>query len=267
MLEALQDRARDQMVALLESVDSSVLMEQVQVSSTSDGFAGWSNHPKHKLVVRPEQPRNDVNGTEQTDAIAATSRQDTSLGMRKEAEAMQETIIAEQMRLREEAEFAKYEKDDAERKVQEIENLATQLWSQLENAGIDPGSHLRFTPIERQPYTSPTPQIDPQMEELTKKLLQTDDDLEQLMAEILEDTMEVEMAASKEELEKVSILFRWAKRFGSKRSKPAGRRRVSAQAPDSDDEAPAPPPWRTPARPGARPPADRRRPPTTAAGR
>jgi peptidoglycan hydrolase CwlO-like protein len=40
------------------------------------------------------------------------------------------------------------------------------------------------------------------MEELTKKLLQTDDDLEQLMAEILEDTMEVEMAASKEELEK-----------------------------------------------------------------
>jgi NifB/MoaA-like Fe-S oxidoreductase len=86
--------------------------------------------------------------------------------------------------------------------VQEIENLATQLWSQLENAGIDPGSHLRFTPIERQPYTSPTPQIDPQMEELTKKLLQTDDDLEQLMAEILEDTMEVEMAASKEELEK-----------------------------------------------------------------
>ena len=61
--------------------------------------------------------------------------------------------------------------------MQEIENLATQLWSQLENAGIDPGSHLRFTPIERQPYTSPTPQIDPQMEELTKKLLQTDDDL------------------------------------------------------------------------------------------
>jgi hypothetical protein len=120
----------------------------------------------------------------------------------RDAMAMQETIIAEQMRLREEAEFAKYEKDDAERKVQEIENLATQLWSQLENAGIDPGSHLRFTPIERQPYTSPTPQIDPQMEELTKKLLQTDDDLEQLMAEILEDTMEVEMAASKEELEK-----------------------------------------------------------------
>ena len=77
MLEALQDRARDQMVALLESVDSSVLMEQVQVSSTSDGFGRWSNHPKQKLVDRPElheQPRNDPNGTEQTDAIAATSR-------------------------------------------------------------------------------------------------------------------------------------------------------------------------------------------------
>ena len=96
MLEALQDRARDQMVALLESVDSSVLMEQVQVSSTSDGFGRWSNHPKQKLVDRPEQPRNDPNGTEQTDAIAATSRQDTSLGMRKEAEAMQETIITSQ---------------------------------------------------------------------------------------------------------------------------------------------------------------------------
>ena len=78
MLEALQDRARDQMVALLESVDSSVLMEQVQVSSTSDGFGRWSNHPKQKLVDRPEQPRNDPNGTEQTDAIAATSRQDTN---------------------------------------------------------------------------------------------------------------------------------------------------------------------------------------------
>ena len=73
-----------------------MLPKQVQVSSTSDGFGRWSNHPKQKLVDRPEQPRNDPNGTEQTDAIAATSRQDTSLGMRKEAEAMQETIITSQ---------------------------------------------------------------------------------------------------------------------------------------------------------------------------
>ena len=81
----------------------------------------------------------------------------------------------------------------------EADDMANKRFDAIEARARKFSAKVRGPPPH---HTYTTPQIDPQMEELTKKLLQTDDDLEQLMAEILEDTMEVEMAASKEELEK-----------------------------------------------------------------
>ena len=127
----------------------------------------------------------------------------------REIMAMRDSLIATQAQLREEAEEAKFYQEEAEARSKDMEDLASQLWGQLDAAGIDPESNLKIKvkpranlgghigTDERQEFVG-----DPEVEEIQRKLLEADEDLATLMQEIMAETVEVEMAAANAELAK-----------------------------------------------------------------
>ena len=132
----------------------------------------------------------------------------------RELKLLSETMLAEQARLREEAEEAKFYRDEAAKRWEDAEDLAGQLHQQLSRAGIDPGRELmdrmRNRPkalTDASPSSSArSPQqvngaaVPPEIAEIQRKLLDTEEDVSQLMAEIMQETVEVEMATANAEL-------------------------------------------------------------------
>ena len=132
----------------------------------------------------------------------------------RELKLLSETMLAEQARLREEAEEAKFYRDEAAKKWEDAEDLAGQLHQQLSRAGIDPGRELmdrmRNRPkalTDASPSSSARSQqqvngaaVPPEIAEIQRKLLDTEEDVSQLMAEIMQETVEVEMATANAEL-------------------------------------------------------------------
>ena len=128
----------------------------------------------------------------------------------RELKHLSETMLAEQARLREEAEEAKFYRDEAAKKWEDAEDLAGQLHQQLSRAGIDPGRELvdrmRNRPKALTDASPRSPQqvngaaVPPEIAEIQRKLLDTEEDVSQLMAEIMQETVEVEMATANAEL-------------------------------------------------------------------
>ena len=128
----------------------------------------------------------------------------------RELKLLSETMLAEQARLREEAEEAKFYRDEAAKKWEDAEDLAGQLHQQLSRAGIDPGRELvdrmRNRPKALTDASPRSPQqvngaaVPPEIAEIQRKLLDTEEDVSQLMAEIMQETVEVEMATANAEL-------------------------------------------------------------------
>ena len=131
----------------------------------------------------------------------------------REVMAMKDSMVATQAQLREEAEEAKFYQEEAEARSKEMEDLASQLWGQLDAAGIDPEANLH---IKVKPRTHMGGALggshgaggreefvgDPEVEEIQRKLLEADADLAALMQDIMAETVEVEMAAANDELAK-----------------------------------------------------------------
>ena len=127
----------------------------------------------------------------------------------RELKHLSETMLAEQARLREEAEEAKFYRDEAAKKWEDAEDLAGQLHQQLSRAGIDPGRELVDRMRNRPKALTDVTEISAAGErrgcasggyEIQQKLLDTEEDVSQLMAEIMQETVEVEMATANAEL-------------------------------------------------------------------
>ena len=137
----------------------------------------------------------------------------------RELKLLSETMLAEQARLREEAEEAKFYRDEAAKHWEDAEDLAGQLFTQLSQSGIDPRHELKdrmrnrpksltdgYVPggastaraQSRLPGGETT--LPPEIVELQRQLLDTEQDVSQLMAEIKEETVQVEMATANAEL-------------------------------------------------------------------
>ena len=148
-------------------------------------------------------------GAEKLMAHIKSLQQEVKKG--REIMAMRDSLIATQAQLREEAEEAKFYQEEAEAKSKDMEDLASQLWGQLDAAGIDPEANLK---IKVKPRAHLGGAIggasedrgefvgDPEVEEIQRKLLEADEDLAALMQDIMAETVEVEMAAANAELAK-----------------------------------------------------------------
>ena len=136
----------------------------------------------------------------------------------RELKLLSETMLAEQARLREEAEEAKFYRDEAAKHWEDAEDLAGQLFTQLSQSGIDPRHELKDRMRNRpksltdgyvpgaasKSSQSQLPggetALPPEIVELQRQLLDTEQDVSQLMAEIMEETVQVEMATANAEL-------------------------------------------------------------------